>query len=343
MKKPVVLNLSVGGDYGSHDGKSALEEGLSAFVGDDKPGHAIVIAAGNQRLAPRVGRRQGRVRDPHRGARVGARRGDARAHLRDAAREGRAGFVWITVPARRRGAGRAFEGLRAAGGSAWSSPETTPVAGAPATTARRPAPSSTGSRTGSRPSPQRRTAPSWPSAGMEGGRVRDPPARPRGRAALGDGARRRLAVARPRASCSRAPSSKGRSTCPRATLGCFAVGCTINRVRWQPLGELHERAPHEPRRRGHRGGQRLLLQRGRSHAVRCGCRRSARPAVWSRPPWGAASTRAPIPEGCSMPGCPRRRALLRRRRLPRDRVRGRPWRRRRSQGRSRSSSRSTRT
>ena len=44
---PVVLNLSLGGDYGAHDGTSALERGLSAFVGDDKPGRAIVVAAGN--------------------------------------------------------------------------------------------------------------------------------------------------------------------------------------------------------------------------------------------------------------------------------------------------------
>jgi MYXO-CTERM domain-containing protein len=44
---PVVVNLSLGGDYGAHDGKSALEQGLSAFVGDDKPGRAIVVAAGN--------------------------------------------------------------------------------------------------------------------------------------------------------------------------------------------------------------------------------------------------------------------------------------------------------
>jgi subtilisin family serine protease len=44
---PAVINLSVGGDYGSHDGQSSLEKGLTALVGDDKPGRAIVIAAGN--------------------------------------------------------------------------------------------------------------------------------------------------------------------------------------------------------------------------------------------------------------------------------------------------------
>ena len=44
---PVVANLSIGGDYGSHDGLSPLETGLSAYVGDAHPGRAIVVAAGN--------------------------------------------------------------------------------------------------------------------------------------------------------------------------------------------------------------------------------------------------------------------------------------------------------
>lgn len=44
---PAVLNMSVGGDFGPHDGTSVLEKGLAAFVGDDKPGRAIVLAAGN--------------------------------------------------------------------------------------------------------------------------------------------------------------------------------------------------------------------------------------------------------------------------------------------------------
>jgi subtilisin family serine protease len=44
---PAVLNLSLGSDYGSHDGLSTLEQGLEAMVGDDKPGRAVVVAAGN--------------------------------------------------------------------------------------------------------------------------------------------------------------------------------------------------------------------------------------------------------------------------------------------------------
>jgi subtilisin family serine protease len=47
MGLPVVVNISLGSDYGSHDGTSNLETGLEAFVGDDKPGHVIVVAAGN--------------------------------------------------------------------------------------------------------------------------------------------------------------------------------------------------------------------------------------------------------------------------------------------------------
>lgn len=44
---PAVENLSLGSDFGPHDGTSALEEGLASFVGDTHPGRAIVVAAGN--------------------------------------------------------------------------------------------------------------------------------------------------------------------------------------------------------------------------------------------------------------------------------------------------------
>lgn len=44
---PCVINLSIGGDFGPHDGTSVLEQGLASLVGDDKPGRAIVVAAGN--------------------------------------------------------------------------------------------------------------------------------------------------------------------------------------------------------------------------------------------------------------------------------------------------------
>ncbi len=47
MGMPAVVNLSLGGDYGPHDGTSFLEKGVAEFIGDDKPGRAVVVAAGN--------------------------------------------------------------------------------------------------------------------------------------------------------------------------------------------------------------------------------------------------------------------------------------------------------
>lgn len=43
--QPAVVNLSLGGQFGPHDGTSPLDMGLSALVG---PGHLIVAAAGNE-------------------------------------------------------------------------------------------------------------------------------------------------------------------------------------------------------------------------------------------------------------------------------------------------------
>ncbi len=44
---PLVANLSLGSDFGSHDGNMLWEQTIASFVGPDKPGHAIVAAAGN--------------------------------------------------------------------------------------------------------------------------------------------------------------------------------------------------------------------------------------------------------------------------------------------------------
>jgi hypothetical protein len=44
---PVVTNLSLGTDFGPHDGNSVWEQSLAAFVGPDHPGHVLVAAAGN--------------------------------------------------------------------------------------------------------------------------------------------------------------------------------------------------------------------------------------------------------------------------------------------------------
>ncbi len=47
MGLPAVINISLGGDFGPHDGTSPLESGLAALVGDGRPGRVIVTAAGN--------------------------------------------------------------------------------------------------------------------------------------------------------------------------------------------------------------------------------------------------------------------------------------------------------
>jgi len=44
---PAVVNMSLGADFGPHDGTSPLETGLASLVGPQHPGRAIVVAAGN--------------------------------------------------------------------------------------------------------------------------------------------------------------------------------------------------------------------------------------------------------------------------------------------------------
>ncbi len=45
--RPAVVNLSLGGDFGPHNGTTPLEQSLAGMVGPDYPGRAIVVAAGN--------------------------------------------------------------------------------------------------------------------------------------------------------------------------------------------------------------------------------------------------------------------------------------------------------
>ncbi|HEY3493030.1 MAG TPA: S8 family serine peptidase, partial [Polyangiaceae bacterium] len=44
---PAVVNLSLGSDFGAHDGRAPIERGLESLVGPEHPGRAIVVAAGN--------------------------------------------------------------------------------------------------------------------------------------------------------------------------------------------------------------------------------------------------------------------------------------------------------
>jgi subtilisin family serine protease len=44
---PIVVNLSIGSDFGPHDGTTAWEQTLASHVGPAHPGHALVAAVGN--------------------------------------------------------------------------------------------------------------------------------------------------------------------------------------------------------------------------------------------------------------------------------------------------------
>jgi subtilisin family serine protease len=54
MGMPAVVNLSLGSDFGPHDGSTALERELERWVGPKHPGRAIVVAAGNSGALLRV-------------------------------------------------------------------------------------------------------------------------------------------------------------------------------------------------------------------------------------------------------------------------------------------------
>ncbi len=45
--QPIVVNLSLGSDFGPHDGTTSWEQALASYVGPGAPGRAIVAAAGN--------------------------------------------------------------------------------------------------------------------------------------------------------------------------------------------------------------------------------------------------------------------------------------------------------
>jgi hypothetical protein len=47
MHEPIAVNLSIGTDFGPHDGTLGFEQVLASHVGPAYPGHALVVAAGN--------------------------------------------------------------------------------------------------------------------------------------------------------------------------------------------------------------------------------------------------------------------------------------------------------
>ena len=110
---PVVVNISLGSDYGPHDGTSALETGLSAMVGDDQPGRAIVVAAGNsgEVIVPASG-------GPPQGIHTEAHVADGelvRVPIVASAANSGQGYVWVTF-----GPGSDLEvGLEGPGRATW--------------------------------------------------------------------------------------------------------------------------------------------------------------------------------------------------------------------------------
>jgi subtilisin family serine protease len=47
MKRPMVVNLSLGSDFGPHDGTFLWEQTIASHIGPDHPGRAVVAAAGH--------------------------------------------------------------------------------------------------------------------------------------------------------------------------------------------------------------------------------------------------------------------------------------------------------
>lgn len=47
LGKPVVINISIGGQSGPHDGTGPVEEAISTLSGTNKPGVAVILSAGN--------------------------------------------------------------------------------------------------------------------------------------------------------------------------------------------------------------------------------------------------------------------------------------------------------
>ncbi|WP_129347095.1 S8 family serine peptidase [Sorangium cellulosum] len=109
---PAVVNLSVGSDFGPHDGTSPLEVGLAAMVGGERRGRAIVVAAGNSGAlyeidgeGPMGIHTEAHV-SPHAVTRV---------PIRTPASSNGYGYVWITF----RPDDEVSVGLEGPGGEAW--------------------------------------------------------------------------------------------------------------------------------------------------------------------------------------------------------------------------------
>ncbi|WP_433935752.1 S8 family serine peptidase [Sorangium cellulosum] len=112
LNMPAVVNLSVGSDFGPHDGTSPLEAGLAAMVGSAHPGRAIVVAAGNSGalyevdgVGPMGIHTEAHV-SPH---------AETRVPIRTPSASSGQGYVWITF----RPGDEVSVGLEGPGGDAW--------------------------------------------------------------------------------------------------------------------------------------------------------------------------------------------------------------------------------
>lgn len=115
MGMPAVVNVSLGSDFGPHDGTSALEKGLAALVGPDFPGRAIVVAAGNSGELYRLG--DDGPYGVHTEAHVSPN-ATTRVVLQTAGAEGTidgGGFVWVTF----RPGDEVQVGLEGPNGASW--------------------------------------------------------------------------------------------------------------------------------------------------------------------------------------------------------------------------------
>ncbi|WP_437680673.1 S8 family serine peptidase [Sorangium sp. So ce131] len=109
---PAVVNLSVGSDFGPHDGTSPLEKGLAAMVGKDRPGRAIVVAAGNSGALYEVDG-EGPM-GSHTEAHVSPH-AETRVAIRTPKSSDGQGYVWITF----RPGDEVSVGLDGPGGEGW--------------------------------------------------------------------------------------------------------------------------------------------------------------------------------------------------------------------------------
>ncbi|MEZ4309156.1 MAG: S8 family serine peptidase, partial [Polyangiaceae bacterium] len=94
-QQPCAVNLSLGSDYGAHDGSDILDRRLSRLVGDDKPGRAIVVAAGNSGSLFQVGDDTEHLWGIHTEAKVYAH-SEVRIPIYAPESETGRGFLWAT-------------------------------------------------------------------------------------------------------------------------------------------------------------------------------------------------------------------------------------------------------